>query len=182
MAKAPKRQVSSDASVKGDRINSFAGAEQGGNANQQGVPFKLPLPGILYYDAYVDGQKYQTAQIDWIVEGNSYRLYINIPYAFVGPFIFESRGTVDSYGIAPVIYWSQRGTRTPRYSRFDRNGDGVIDPDVISFNILGGGVHTISPASALPTITDPVIIDGYTQPGATPNTNAIDDSDPTKRG
>ncbi len=124
MAKAPKKQMSSDTPVKEDRINSDARAEQGGNANQQGIPFKLPLPGILYYDAYVDGQKYQTAEIDWIVEGNSYRLYINIPYAFVGPFVFESRGTVDSYGIAPVIYWSQRGTRTPRYSRFDRNGDG----------------------------------------------------------
>jgi parallel beta-helix repeat protein len=32
---------------------------------------------------------------------------------------------------------------------------------------------TISPASPLPTITDPVIIDGYTQPGASSNTLAI---------
>ena len=30
---------------------------------------------------------------------------------------------------------------------------------------------TIQPTSGLPTITDPVIIDGYTQPGASPNTN-----------
>ncbi len=35
----------------------------------------------------------------------------------------------------------------------------------IAFNIPGGGVHTINPASALPTIIDPVIIDGATQPG-----------------
>jgi hypothetical protein len=41
----------------------------------------------------------------------------------------------------------------------------------ISFNIPGSGVHTISPLSQLPTITDSVIIDGYTQPGASPNTN-----------
>ena len=44
-------------------------------------------------------------------------------------------------------------------------------PDVIAFNIPGAGPHTIRPGSALPTITAPVIIDGYTQPGAIPNTN-----------
>lgn len=43
--------------------------------------------------------------------------------------------------------------------------------DTIAFNIPGSGPHTIQPASALPTITDPVTIDGYTQPGASPNTN-----------
>ncbi|MCK6623696.1 MAG: hypothetical protein DPW09_02050 [Anaerolineae bacterium] len=36
----------------------------------------------------------------------------------------------------------------------------------ITFNIPGAGPHTISPSSALPTITDPVTIDGATQPGA----------------
>ncbi len=43
--------------------------------------------------------------------------------------------------------------------------------DTISFNIPGTGAHTIQPLSALPTITGPVVIDGYTQPGASPNTN-----------
>src|SRR5262249_14284985 len=43
--------------------------------------------------------------------------------------------------------------------------------DTISFNIPGSGVHTISPASALTTLTDPVIIDGYTQPLSSANTN-----------
>ena len=42
--------------------------------------------------------------------------------------------------------------------------------DTITFNIPGTGVHTISLASALPQITNSVIIDGYTQPGAMPNT------------
>ncbi|HEY6169400.1 MAG TPA: HYR domain-containing protein [Verrucomicrobiae bacterium] len=41
--------------------------------------------------------------------------------------------------------------------------------DTIRFNIPGTGVQTITPLSQLPTITDPVIIDGYTQPGASPN-------------
>lgn len=35
----------------------------------------------------------------------------------------------------------------------------------IAFQILGAGVHTISPTSALPNITDRLVIDGLTQPG-----------------
>ena len=37
-------------------------------------------------------------------------------------------------------------------------------PDCIEFDIPGSGPHTITPESALPTITDPVVIDGTTQP------------------
>ncbi len=48
--------------------------------------------------------------------------------------------------------------------------------DSIMFNIPGVGVHTISPALALPPITDPVDIDGYTQPGASANTLAVGDN------
>jgi CSLREA domain-containing protein len=43
--------------------------------------------------------------------------------------------------------------------------------DTITFNIPGGGVRTIALTSALPVITDAVVIDGYTQPGASPNTS-----------
>ena len=125
MAKAPKKKLNqSNTSNKVEDAKSLVAGEQGGANNQQGVAFKLPEPGILYYDSYVDGQKYQTGEIDWFVDSNGYRLYINIPYAFVGPFVFESRGTIDAYGIAPSIYWSQRGTRAPRYSRFDRDANG----------------------------------------------------------
>src|SRR5262245_26148187 len=41
----------------------------------------------------------------------------------------------------------------------------------ISFNIPGGGVHAITPITVLPAITDTVIIDGYTQPGAVQNSD-----------
>lgn len=124
LAKAPKKKVDADTTSTNKSESSTVIGEQGGSINQSGIPFKLPGSGILYYDAYVDGQKYQTGEIDWIVDGNNYRLYINIPYAFVGPFVFESRGTVDAFGISPTIYWSQRGTKAPRYSRFDRDGKG----------------------------------------------------------
>src|SRR5437667_1889846 len=47
--------------------------------------------------------------------------------------------------------------------------------DTIVFNIPGAGPHTIRPTSNLPSITSPVTIDGYTQPGASVNT--LDDGD-----
>jgi hypothetical protein len=37
--------------------------------------------------------------------------------------------------------------------------------DIIAFNIQGTGVRTITLSSALPDITGPVKIDGWTQPG-----------------
>ena len=48
--------------------------------------------------------------------------------------------------------------------------------DMITFNIPGTGVQTIVPLSNLPAITDPVTIDGYTQPGSSPNTLAVGDN------
>ena len=44
---------------------------------------------------------------------------------------------------------------------------------VIEFNISGSST-TIQPASALPAITKPVFIDGYSQPGASPGTVLIE--------
>ncbi|HUT90132.1 MAG TPA: hypothetical protein VMY37_11590 [Thermoguttaceae bacterium] len=60
------------------------------------------------------------------------------------------------------------------------NADAVAD--TIAFNMGEGdlgynaangpaGAFTIRPVSQLPTITNPVVIDGYTQPDAQPNTN-----------
>ena len=46
------------------------------------------------------------------------------------------------------------------------------ETDAISFNIPGSGVHRISVAN-LPVISQSVAIDGYTQPGAAPNTLAV---------
>ena len=45
---------------------------------------------------------------------------------------------------------------------------------IIKFNVSGGGVQTISPASALPTITKPVFFDGYSQSGASATTLLIE--------
>ncbi|MEO7723346.1 MAG: hypothetical protein ABIU29_01455 [Chthoniobacterales bacterium] len=48
--------------------------------------------------------------------------------------------------------------------------------DTIAFNFPGSGVHTIAVGdTSLPEVTDPVMIDGYTQPGASPNTLDVGD-------
>jgi hypothetical protein len=48
--------------------------------------------------------------------------------------------------------------------------------DTINFAIPGSGLQTIIPLTPLPTITDPVVIDGYTQPGSSPNSLAVGDN------
>jgi hypothetical protein len=50
--------------------------------------------------------------------------------------------------------------------------------DTIAFNIPGTGVRTISPLSSLPALTDDggTTIDGYTQPGSSPNTLLLGDN------
>jgi CSLREA domain-containing protein len=48
--------------------------------------------------------------------------------------------------------------------------------DTIHFGMLGAGVHTIRLHSQLPTLSDatgPTTIDGYTQPGSSPNTASL---------
>ena len=47
--------------------------------------------------------------------------------------------------------------------------------DTIQFAIPGAGPHTITLASELPNVFGPMTIDGYTQPGASPNTLADGD-------
>ena len=49
-------------------------------------------------------------------------------------------------------------------------------PDVIHFNIPGTGVHRISPVDPLPAIVQPLILDGYSQPGASENTETKGDN------
>ena len=49
----------------------------------------------------------------------------------------------------------------------------TLGTDTINFNIPGSGVQTIATLTALPTLTDAIVIDGYSQPGAAPATNSI---------
>ncbi|HEV7428831.1 MAG TPA: Calx-beta domain-containing protein [Thermoanaerobaculia bacterium] len=66
------------------------------------------------------------------------------------------------------------GAGTLRQAIIDANAAAGID--TITFAIPGAGLHTISPASNLPNITEGVIIDGYSQSGSSANTLALGDN------
>ncbi len=79
---------------------------------------------------------------------------------------------VAAFGFATtytVTSTADSGAGTLRQAILDANAN--PGADTIAFAVVGSGVHTIAPASALPTITGPVTIDGYTQSGASANTN-----------
>ena len=51
--------------------------------------------------------------------------------------------------------------------------NGTPGTNTITFNIAGAGVKTITPTTALPEITEAVVIDGYSQPGTSANTLSV---------
>src|SRR5205814_7829969 len=73
-----------------------------------------------------------------------------------------------------VTNTNDTGTGSLRQAITDANNHSGLD--TIDFDIPATGVQTITPATALPDITDAVIIDGYTQPGASANTLAMGDN------
>ena len=72
-------------------------------------------------------------------------------------FVVNTTNDLDRAGGLPV------GQESLRQAIEDVNADST--PDVIDFNIGGGGHQVITLASQLPTITDTVTIDGTSQPG-----------------
>ena len=62
-----------------------------------------------------------------------------------------------------VTNTNDSGAGSLRQAILDANANHGLD--TIAFNIGSGGVQTIRPTSPLPTIADPVILDGTTQPG-----------------
>jgi hypothetical protein len=85
-----------------------------------------------------------------------------------------SIGTAAAENIYTVSNTAEGGPGSLRQAILDANSH--AGADTIAFNIPGGGVQTIAPATELPLITSPVTIDGYTQPGSTANTVAGGDN------
>lgn len=80
---------------------------------------------------------------------------------------------VSSAATFTVTNTNDSGAGSLRQAILDANAN--PGADTIVFNIAGQGVQTISPLTPLPPLTDDagVTIDGYTQPGASPNTLAV---------
>ena len=71
---------------------------------------------------------------------------------------------------------SDQDTGSLRWAIEQANADTGSAPVLIDFAIPGTGPFTISPTTPLPTITQRVVIDGYTQPDASANTQAQGDN------
>lgn len=72
----------------------------------------------------------------------------------------------------PVINTEDSGSGSLRQAIVNANTAGGTN--TITFSIPGSGPHTIQLASQLPAIGGTLTVDGYSQPGSTPNTRAPD--------
>jgi Bacterial Ig domain len=86
----------------------------------------------------------------------------------------EDRMLLSSFTVTNTSDTTDPGSLRWAIGQVDADtGTGV---DTIDFDIPGSGPFTIAPGSALPTITHPVLIDGYSQPGAVANSLATADN------
>ena len=90
---------------------------------------------------------------------------------FVSTLAFLAVAGVAGGNTYTVTSIADSGAGSLRQAIIDANAS--PGADTIAFNIVGSGVHTIAPATPLPPITEAVTVDGYTQPGSSPNTNAV---------
>ena len=86
----------------------------------------------------------------------------------IGTLFFLALGASVSAATFTVTTAADSGAGSLRQAILDANAS--PGADTIAFNIPGGGVHTIVLTTWLPNTTDPVTVDGYTQPGSSPNT------------
>src|SRR3954447_17425580 len=85
-----------------------------------------------------------------------------------GPERMEERMLLSAFTVTTT---NDSGPGSLQQAILDANAN--AGADLIDFNIPGAGVQTIRPRpGTIPYITDPVVIDGYTQPGSRPNSLA----------
>ncbi|MDB5352773.1 MAG: hypothetical protein JWN86_4020 [Planctomycetota bacterium] len=82
----------------------------------------------------------------------------------------DSNGNTSEFSLDTVVRSKgDSGFGSLRQAILNANAIGNV-PATINFNILSrGGAIQLIPSTALPTITSPVFIDGYSQPGSKPN-------------
>lgn len=154
------------------------------NSNATGVLVDSVLQQITYSNSasYLSG----TAQIDWTFDdGNSGAQgvggalqaagSINVTLTDSNTLYVDTVTDVDDGDTSSIAnLLSNRGTDgyiSLREAMLAANNTlNAGGPDAIYFDIAGGGVHTLAPTTALPTITEAVIIDGLTQTGASAGT------------
>ncbi len=90
--------------------------------------------------------------------------------------ILTVTGTGDTIAVDGVVTLREAVTAANTNAPSGDAPAGMPGLDTINFNLPGAGVHTIHVTGNLPIINDSVVIDGYTQPGASVNTRANGDN------
>ncbi len=90
---------------------------------------------------------------------------------FALPLVALAVATISTAATFTVTNTNDSGAGSLRQAILDANANPGLD--TIAFNISGSGVHTIALSTTLDTITGPVFLDGYSQPGASANTLAV---------
>jgi hypothetical protein len=159
----------------------------------------VPAPGVQANDIAANGSALTSSLVAAPAHGhvtlNPDGSFTYIPAAnFVGSDAFtymdvakknQSNVATVTITVRPktfiVINTNDSGPGSLRQAMLDANLSNSAPPDTIAFDIppadsTASGTFTISPFSALPVITHPTKIDGYTQPGSSPNTLALGDN------
>ncbi|GAB5098326.1 hypothetical protein YK56LOC_40430 [Caballeronia sp. HLA56] len=68
----------------------------------------------------------QTGTIHWTNDGQHYEMVVSIPLPFVGPYVYSSKGHIDTFGIAPDQYSEQRGRRAADIAVFNRETRQIV--------------------------------------------------------
>jgi CSLREA domain-containing protein len=113
----------------------------------------------------------------WLALPNKYQRWLE-PTAFAAAKVFTVNVNGDGHDANPgdgICETSISGNCSLRAAIEEANANSGAD--TINFNIPGAGVHTISPASPLPNITESVVINGYSQSGASINNSLANSGD-----
>jgi hypothetical protein len=158
----------------------------------------VPAPGVRANDIAENGGTFTSVLVAAPAHGsvkfNADGSFTYTPATnFVGPDTFrymdvaknqQSNVATVTITVSPktfiVTNTNNSGPGSLRQALLDANLSDSAPPDTIEFDIpaadvSASGTFTISPLSALPVITHPTIIDGYTQPGSSSNTLALGD-------
>jgi hypothetical protein len=136
-------------------------------------------PNTVYWLTFLDDDggytyRYDAGAANQFVKSNS-GSYPTLPATFPGGGTFYSRefsiyATYTPIDICPGNVVTTTADSGVGSLRECINKANVNPGTAISFNIPGAGPHTIQPGSPLPALAAQMTIDGYTQPGAQPNT------------
>ena len=149
----------------------------------------IAAPGILANDVAITGSGAFTAKLVTnpshgilALDSNGSFTYTPTP-GYTGPDSFTYMDVVNSqksnvatvtFSVNPktfvVTNTNDSGPGSLRQAILDANLATSAPPDTIQFDIPGSGPFTIAPLTALPAVTHATIVNGYTQPGASPNT------------